>query len=147
MKLRELEVRYKPTDPALTITRAAINQSVQAARILVPLLKDQAQEVAIALLLDTQHRPISIVELGRGPMDAVSMDPRVLFRAALLASATRIILGHNHPSGEATPSQADIEVTRKLQAAGKLMEIEILDHLIVGDGNYCSLMDTGRMRE
>jgi len=70
-------------------------------------------------------------------------DPRVIFKEALELGATRIILCHNHPSGNLKPSTADISITKKLQEAGALLDIIVLDHIIVSDSGYCSLAEEG----
>ena len=72
-----------------------------------------------------------------------SVHPREIFREAVRFSAARIIIGHNHPSGNVTPSQADIDFTRRLSECGEMMGIELLDHFIVGDHTYCSLKEEG----
>lgn len=76
-------------------------------------------------------------------MDTILVHPREVFRVAILAAASAIILMHNHPSGEATPSEADIRVTRDLIRAGQLLKIEVLDHVIVGAGRHVSLRELG----
>lgn len=76
-------------------------------------------------------------------MDTILVHPREVFRAAIIASASAIVLAHNHPSGEATPSEADIKVTRDLIRAGQLLKIEVLDHVIIGAGEHVSLRTLG----
>jgi DNA repair protein RadC len=81
-----------------------------------------------------------------GTMDTLLTHPREVFRAAIIASAHSIIIMHNHPSGDPTPSEADIKVTRDLQRAGQLVKIEVLDHVIVGTpGKHSSLRTLGYM--
>jgi DNA repair protein RadC len=76
-------------------------------------------------------------------MDTILVHPREVFRAAIIAGAAAVVLMHNHPSGEAQPSEADIKVTRDLIRAGQLLKIEVLDHVIVGNPNHCSLRELG----
>jgi DNA repair protein RadC len=73
------------------------------------------------------------------------VDPKAIFQAALLANASNVILAHNHPSGTLTPSEADERITKKLKAAGELLEIHVLDHLIIGDDQFFSFADEGRL--
>jgi DNA repair protein RadC len=76
-------------------------------------------------------------------MDTILVDPRIVFRGALIAGASAIVLMHNHPSGEPEPSQADVTVTRDLVRAGQLVKIEVIDHVIMGHPNHCSLRGLG----
>ncbi|MEI9966921.1 MAG: JAB domain-containing protein [Candidatus Moraniibacteriota bacterium] len=81
--------------------------------------------------------------MSTGTLDTTSVHPREVFRAAVVASASAVILMHNHPSGDPTPSQEDIKVTRELVQAGQVMRIDVLDHVIVGQPDQASLMDLG----
>ena len=85
-----------------------------------------------AILLDTRRRLISKVHLTNGTLDAAIVHPRDVFRHAVVANASAMVLAHNHPSGDPTPSKADITVTRDLVRAGQLLKIEVLDHIILG---------------
>jgi DNA repair protein RadC len=108
-----------------------------------PLLRDLRQEEFHALLLNTQHRIIRDVLVTRGILDASLIHPREVFRAAIVESAAGVILVHNHPSGDPTPSQEDRAVTRQLVSAGSAVGIPVLDHVIVGEGRYVSLAELG----
>lgn len=145
-RLRELQITYTPhRSGALVAPDRALRTPQDAAAICVPMLKDQTQEIMVALLVDAKHRVIGSFEIARGGLSSVVVDPKVVFRAALAASAHGLILAHNHPSGDPTPSPDDFALTARLQAAGKLLEIEILDHLVIGDTGYCSFKETGRL--
>jgi DNA repair protein RadC len=104
-----------------------------------PLLRDLRQEEFHALLLNTQHRVVRDVLVTRGILDASLIHPREVFRAAVVESAAGIILVHNHPSGDPTPSGEDRAVTRQLTSAGRAMGIPVLDHVIVGHERFVSL--------
>jgi DNA repair protein RadC len=104
-----------------------------------PLMRDLRQEEFHALLLNTQHRVIRDVLVTRGILDASLIHPREVFRVAIVECAAGVILVHNHPSGDPTPSQEDRAVTHQLAAAGKAIGIPVLDHVIVGEGEYVSL--------
>ncbi len=108
-----------------------------------PLLRDLLQEEFHALLLNTQHRVIRDVLVTRGILDASLIHPREVFRAAIVESAAGVILVHNHPSGDPTPSQEDRAVTRQLVSAGSAVGIPVLDHVIVGERGYVSLAEAG----
>lgn len=105
-----------------------------AARILRPLLATEPSEVILAMLLDTRRALLGVSEVGRGALDHVGCEPREVFRVALLANAATVILAHNHPSGDPTPSTADYKLTARMLAAGQIMGIDIDDHLIIGAG-------------
>jgi DNA repair protein RadC len=88
---------------------------------------------------------IAYHEVSRGTLDATLVHPREVFKAALLSNAASIILTHNHPSGDPTPSPDDHQLTRRLVDAGRLIGVEVLDHIIVGDGRYFSFREGGRL--
>jgi DNA repair protein RadC len=100
-------------------------------------------EQAKMLLLSRGNRVLGIYEIASGGIDAVVMDLRIAFSAALLAKASAIILAHNHPSGQLKPSDADLSMFRKFVDAGKLLQIDVLDSLILTSEGYLSFSDTG----
>ena len=101
------------------------------------------------LLLNTRRRLIRVSEIAHGTLDTLLVHPREVFKAAIAANAAAIVLAHNHPSGDPTPSEADIKVTRDLIRAGQLLKIEVLDHVIIGRAtpdrpkDYASLRELG----
>jgi DNA repair protein RadC len=102
-------------------------------------------EVFACLFLDNQHRVIAFEELFRGTLDSASVYPREVMKRALAHNAAALILTHNHPSGVAEPSQADLMLTRRLREALALVDIRVLDHLVIGDGEPVSLAERGLM--
>jgi DNA repair protein RadC len=100
-------------------------------------------ECFVILLLNTRRRVKGHQLLTIGTMDTLLVHPREVFRAAVIASAASVVLMHNHPSGDPTPSQADIRVTSDLVRAGQLMRIEVLDHIVMGRPNHASLRELG----
>jgi DNA repair protein RadC len=108
-----------------------------------PLLRDLAQEEFHALLLNAQHRVLRTVLVTRGILDASLIHPREVFRPAVTEGAAAVILVHNHPSGDPTPSGEDRAVTRQLVQAGRTLGIPVLDHVVVGDGRFAALSDEG----
>lgn len=95
------------------------------------------------LLLNRSHNVLGIVPISQGGIAGTVADPKLIFAAALKASASAVIAAHNHPSGNLKPSQADIQLTRKLCEAGKLLDLPILDHLILTQSEYFSFADEG----
>jgi DNA repair protein RadC len=109
-------------------------------RRLGPRLRDLPQEEFHALLLNTRHRVIREVAVTRGILDASLIHPREVFRVAVMEGAAGVILVHNHPSGDPTPSAEDRAVTRQLAEAGRALGIPVLDHVVVGDGCWRSVV-------
>ena len=104
-------------------------------------------ECLAVLLLNTRRRVKGHQLLTIGTIDTLLVDSRVVFRSAVIASASAIVLLHNHPSNDPTPSQADIKVTRDLIRAGQLLKIEVLDHVIIGNPSRSSLREAGYFAE
>ncbi len=100
-------------------------------------------ECMVVLFLTTRRRVKGHQMLTIGTMDSLLVDPRIVFRGALIAGAAAIILMHNHPSGEPEPSEADIKVTRDLIRAGQILKVDVLDHVIVGRPGFRSLRELG----
>ena len=123
--------------------RLQITQPCVAAELLMPLYGSRSVEQFGVLLLDTKHRVLRTAIVTVGTLDASIVHPREIFREATAAGAAAIVLFHNHPSGDPEPSQDDIELTARLVAAGVLMGIFVIDHLILGDGRYCSFREKG----
>jgi DNA repair protein RadC len=101
------------------------------------------------LLLNARNKLIRVEEISDGTLDTILVHPREVFKSAISANAAAIVLVHNHPSGDPTPSEADIKVTRDLIRAGKLLKIEVIDHVIIGRAtsertkDYVSLREAG----
>jgi DNA repair protein RadC len=104
---------------------------------------DAERECFAALMLNTRRRVKGHQLLTMGTLDTILVHPREVFRGAIIAAAAALVVMHNHPSGEPTPSEADIKVTRDLIRAGQLLKIELLDHVIVGNGSHSSLRALG----
>jgi DNA repair protein RadC len=105
---------------------------------------DPERECLVVLLLNTRRRIRGHHLVTIGTMDTLLVHPREVFRVAIMAAAA-IVLMHNHPSGEPLPSDGDIKVTRELMRAGLLLKIEVLDHVIIGRPNHCSMKELGYM--
>ncbi|KHN60841.1 DNA repair protein RadC [Dickeya fangzhongdai] len=107
------------------------------------LLAHHEREVFLVMFLDNQHRVIRHQEMFAGTISSVEVHPREIVREALKANAAALILAHNHPSGRAEPSQADRSITGKIVQACQLLEIRVLDHLVIGRGEYVSFAERG----
>ncbi|WP_434149574.1 RadC family protein [Methylocaldum gracile subsp. desertum] len=112
-------------------------------RYLAAQLRSHPHEVFAALFLDNQHRIIEFEELFRGTIDGASVYPREVVKKALSFNAAAVIFAHNHPSGIAEPSEADKHITQRLKQALSLIDIRVLDHFIVGDGEAYSFAEHG----
>jgi len=121
----------------------AIESPAHTVRYLSARLRDYPYEVFAALFLDNRHRVIRFEELFRGTIDGASVHPREVVRKAMLHNAAAVIFSHNHPSGVAEPSQADRRITERLREALALVDIRVLDHIVIGDGEHCSLAERG----
>lgn len=99
------------------------------------------QEVFIVLGIDVRNGLLDVVEVARGSVHTVEVHPREVFRPLVRMAAAGGVLVHNHPSGDPTPSPEDIELTRRLRAAGQLMGIPIIDHVVIGEGSYRSIAE------
>ncbi|WP_438970734.1 RadC family protein [Methylophaga sp.] len=108
-------------------------------------LRAYPHEVFSCLFLDNQHRMIAFEELFRGTIDGASVYPREVVKQAIKHNAAAVIFAHNHPSGIAEPSQADIHITRRLKSALELVDIRVLDHIIIGDAEPTSLAQRGEL--
>jgi len=97
------------------------------------------------LALDARNRPIGANTVSIGSVSASLVHPREVFKFAILANASSLILAHNHPSGDVSPSRDDIELTRRLVEGGTLIGIDVLDHLVLSDGDFLSLKEKGLM--
>jgi DNA repair protein RadC len=100
-------------------------------------------ECFVVLLLNTRRRVKGHALVATGTLDTLLVHPREVFRPAIVSASAALVAMHNHPSGEAIPSEADIKVTRDLLRAGQLLKIELLDHVIIGADRHCSLRSLG----
>jgi len=106
-------------------------------------LRARRKEVFISLLLDSKNRLLREVQVSEGSLNASIVHPREVFAPVIRESAAAVLFVHNHPSGDPTPSREDIELTTRLREAGELMGVRVLDHIIVGNGEYVSFCDRG----
>ena len=120
-----------------------LNNPVQTRKYLTAELRAHTHEVFACLFLDNRHRIISFDEMFNGTIDGAHVHPREVVRRALTHNAAAVIFAHNHPSGVAEPSQADQALTRRLQDALALVDIRVLDHIVIGEGETVSFAERG----
>jgi DNA repair protein RadC len=111
----------------------------------LPYIDDMRQEHFLVLYLNQSNHALKVECISHGGTTNVIADPKLIFKYALSLNATAIILGHNHPSGNPRPSEDDRQLTKKLVAAGKLLDISVIDHIIIGNERYYSFRDHGEM--
>lgn len=120
-----------------------IRCSKDAANVVMEDMRYYKKEYMKAILLNIKCGLISIEEISVGSINSSIVHPREVFAPAIKKSCASLILVHNHPSGDPTPSQEDLNITRRLIEGGKILGIEVVDHIIIGDGKYVSLKDKG----
>ncbi|WP_421943237.1 JAB domain-containing protein [Pedobacter sp.] len=145
-KVAEVQVSYKADYKAQE--RPQINSSNDAYCILLQHWKlgsiELLEEFKV-ILMNTNNRVLGIVDISVGGVSGTLVDPRIIFAVALKTNSSKIILAHNHPSGNLNPSNADLKITQKLKEGGKLLEIEVCDHIIITCDRYYSFADEGMM--
>ena len=117
-----------------------------AAKFICSVLRDEAREHFVALYLDGAHRVVSYSIVSTGSANSTPVHPREVFQSAIVSGAGALVVGHNHPSGDLQPSDADFDVTKRLAEAGKLLGVQLLDHVIVAGGAYFSFQEAGDSR-
>ncbi|OPY55928.1 MAG: hypothetical protein A4E55_02346 [Pelotomaculum sp. PtaU1.Bin035] len=125
------------------LPRPVIKSPDDVAGLLMEEMRHLDREHFRALLLNTRNQVIANDEVSVGTLNSSAVHPRELFRNAIKRSAASVVLVHNHPSGDATPSKDDLDVTRRISEAGKIIGIEILDHIIIGDNRFTSFKAEG----
>jgi DNA repair protein RadC len=108
-------------------------------------MRDNHREVFAVMLLDRRHRLIELLELFFGTISSASVHPREVANAALEKNASSVIVAHNHPSGSAEPSRADILITKRLKSALEIIDVKLLDHFVIGKGEIVSLAGMGKL--
>ena len=106
-------------------------------------IEDLDREAMVVVALNAKSEPICLQVVSTGSLSASIVHPREVFKVAILSNAYSILLAHNHPSGDTTPSQEDISITKRLKNAADIMGVPMLDHIIIGSGNYYSLKENG----
>ncbi len=141
--LREAQITYRRAGKLPEDVRKAVRSSADVAPIVAELIGDRITESFLVFALDAKNRIIGYHEVARGGTTSCPVSPADAFRYPVASGAVAIIAAHNHPSGDVVPSTEDVEFTRKLRKAGELLGISLLDHVIVGEDGYMSLLDAG----
>ncbi|MBO4370815.1 MAG: DNA repair protein RadC [Paludibacteraceae bacterium] len=124
-----------------------IRSSAQLARVFVPMLSDLPYEEFWVVLLNRANRMVAKYRISMGGVNNSVVDPRIVFKYALQHLASGLVFCHNHPSGNLSPSKQDLSLTKRLVSGAKLFDLQVLDHIIVGDGSYFSFADDGLLKE
>jgi len=140
MYVRELEVVYKRG------SSVKVEQVCNGPAATVEILRRwgicrNGQERFCVVYLDNRSRVKYIEEIARGSLNSVGVDLKALFRGVILKEASSIVLAHNHPSGDHTPSDDDVHLTMKIMQAAELLDVKVLDHLVIVDDGYCSIVN------
>ena len=123
--------------------RPAVNSPADAAALVAYEMSALEQEHLRVILLDTRNRVLEIVEIYKGSVNSSQIHVGEIFKAAVRRNAPALIVVHNHPSGDPTPSPDDVAVTRAIVQAGKLLDVDVLDHMVIGQGRWISLKERG----
>lgn len=128
---------------ASTRVPVVVHTPQQAADLMMEHLRYLDREVMRLIILDTKHRVIASPIVSVGTLNASMVHPREVFKECIRRSAHTVVVVHNHPSGDPTPSRDDIQVTKRLRQAGELLGIDVLDHIIIGDNRFVSMKEEG----
>ena len=139
----ELGLRLAQKPPS---DKFIVRSPADAAEYAMPHLRYEQKEHFAIMLLNTKNHVLSFQDVSIGSLDASIVHPREVFRCAIANAAAGIILVHNHPSGDPTPSREDLHITSRLVKAGAILDIEVLDHIIIGDNKYTSLKEQGMLK-
>ncbi|MDL1930217.1 RadC family protein [Ligilactobacillus salivarius] len=136
--LREFSERYKEKEG---LVLGQIFSSCMFGNYMIDKIGDSKQELLVCVCLDTKNQVLSEKVIFKGTLNSATVHPREIFKHALNFSCARILVAHNHPSGNVEPSENDIQLTKRLINAGKMIGIELIDHVIVGSEVYLSLAE------
>jgi DNA repair protein RadC len=143
-KVGEVELSYKSTSKA----RSKIYSSEDAYKVLLPTYKEGTicyKEYFKVLFLNQASQILGYTLISEGGLTDTTVDVRVILQAALLTNSVALVLAHNHPSGSMKPSRQDMEITKQVKEAARLMRISVIDHLILTDAGYYSFSDEGQL--
>jgi DNA repair protein RadC len=150
-KTRLTEDKKVTLEKEVSVNRPNLSEIIRSPEDVYILAKDfirlheESEEYLYMACLNTKNKVTSVFELSHGNVNSSIVGIREMFQKALLANAVSIIVMHNHPSGDCSPSREDVNITKKMKEAGDLIGIEVLDHIIVGENNYCSLKEKGHI--
>lgn len=130
---------------SILYSNRVISSPADSAEIIRDFIENSDREQMIMCCLDTKNQPTSISIVSIGSLNSAIIHPREVYKTAILSNASSIIIAHNHPSGNPDPSHEDITLTNRLDEAGKIIGIKLLDHLIIGYGNFYSFKEEGML--
>jgi DNA repair protein RadC len=130
-------------ESSILYPQRSVKSPEDAYELVKQFLIDSDREIFLVVNLSTKNTPNSINVCHVGSLNSSIVHPREVMKAAILSNSASILIAHNHPSSDVTPSKEDIKVTKRLIKAGEILGIELLDHLIVGGGNYLSMKEKG----
>jgi len=144
-KAEIIKASFEFSQRAQTVKRKdlVIKGPEDVAKLVMPKMRHLEQEHFKVVSLNSRNMVLGVTTLFIGPLNTNIVHPREVFKEALKRTAAAIILAHNHPSGNITPSEDDISVTKRLKEVGEIVGIEVLDHIIIGDGDFTSMKDKG----
>ncbi|MUT64931.1 DNA repair protein RadC [Paenibacillus sp. NEAU-GSW1] len=144
-RVQVLSLRMVKESLTIFFPNRVIRSPKDAADLFRKFIGDLDREQFCILCLNTKNEPTALHTVSIGTLNASLVHPRETFKLAILANAASIIACHNHPSGQPDPSPEDVELTERLRDSGTLLGIELLDHLVLGDGNFVSMKERGLM--
>ncbi|MBP1157685.1 MULTISPECIES: DNA repair protein RadC [unclassified Paenibacillus] len=144
-RIQVLSLRMVKESSTIFYPNRFIRSPKDAADLFRQFIGDSDREQFCIMCLNTKNEPTALHTVSIGTLNASLVHPRETFKLALLANAASIVACHNHPSGEPTPSPEDVELTERLKDSGTLLGIELLDHIILGDGTFVSMKERGLM--
>lgn len=130
-------------EKSVLYSKRTVSSPKDAVILVKDMLESSDKEKLIVCSLNTKNEPTALEVVSIGTLNSSLVHPREVFKSSILNNANSIIVFHNHPSGEITPSNEDINITKRLQESGKILGIELIDHIIIGQDNYCSLKEKG----
>ena len=144
-RIQVVSLRMVRESNSILYPNRKIRTPADAAILFRQFIGDCDRESFCILCLNTKNEPTAIHQVSIGTLNASLVHPREAFKLAILSNSASVIAAHNHPSGEPTPSPEDIELTQRLRDSGTLLGIDLLDHIILGDGTFLSMKEQGLM--
>lgn len=145
--VKELQAVYRRVPTKCCYAGRLLSGPDAVAGLAQELIGDASQERFLVFHLDNKNRLISFQTIGIGSVNSCPISPTEIFKGALLANAAAIIACHNHPSGDCAPSKEDDALTVRLVKTGRLIEVPVLDHVVIGDGDFFSYAQEGRIEQ
>ena len=145
LKNYDLRIRRESIGEKPAVYSKRVHCETDVAELARMVVGDAAQEVMLVFLLNIKNHVVGFTEVARGSIDSCPVDLRQLFRVAVISGAAAIIVAHNHPSGDPTPSEEDRRLTRRVEEAAELLGIKLLDHVVVTDTDCSSMRAKGEL--